>query len=253
MRDLRGMMETLRRNEPDNELPHSPWQISSLEEVLDRRLAELTDNGFRASAYVDADLAALPESVRETLGKVVTEATANMVKHGDRDAPCSIMIETGDGELEAVFINTPRPTPPAAWAGEDHPPRARRRARARRALGGECDVDTSPTWVLRGGSPSEPWPGPPALPTAPIRVIVVDDDHRALRPRQLRRGLLHDRGGRRLRQRPGGPRRRHRRPVDVVVMDIRMPVMDGIALPRSGRSGRTRACCCSPRSTKTTT
>lgn len=154
MRDLRGMMETLRRNEPDNELPHSPWQISSLEEVLDRRLAELTDNGFRASAHVDADLAALPESVRETLGKVVTEATANMVKHGDRDAPCSIMIETGDGELEAVFINTPAHSPGRLGRGKTtHLGLVGARERVE-ALGGECDVtSTSPTWVLRARIP----------------------------------------------------------------------------------------------------
>jgi len=154
MRDLRGMMETLRRNEPDNELPHSPWQISSLEEVLDRRLAELTDNGFRASAHVDADLAALPESVGETLGKVVTEATANMVKHGDRDAPCSIMIETGDGELEAVFINTPAHSPGRLGRGKTtHLGLVGARERVE-ALGGECDVtSTSPTWVLRARIP----------------------------------------------------------------------------------------------------
>ena len=108
VRDLRSMMETLRRNEPDNELPHSPWQISSLEEVLDRRLAELTDNGFRASAHVDADLAALPESVRDTVGKLVVEATSNMVKHAE-PGPCRMLVEANDDTLEAVFTNRTQP------------------------------------------------------------------------------------------------------------------------------------------------
>lgn len=159
MRDLRGMMETLRRNEPEGagEAPHSPWQISSLEEVIERRLADLDENGFRASAHIEADLAALPESVRETLAKVVSEATANMMKHGDRSAPCSILIESGDGEVEAVFINTPSPATARATLGvrgqTNHLGLVGARERVE-ALGGECDVtSTSPTWVLRARIP----------------------------------------------------------------------------------------------------
>ncbi len=155
MRDLRGMMETLRRNEPDGgaDVPPSPWQIAPLDEIVDRRLAELTDNGFRASAHVEADLDSLPESVSETLAKVVVEATANMVKHGDRSAPCSIMIESDGDEVEAVFINTPATT--SRLGRQQSTPLGLVGARERvEALGGECSVtSTSPTWVLRARIP----------------------------------------------------------------------------------------------------
>lgn len=149
MRDLRGMMETLRRNEPDAlGAAHSPWQISSLDDVLEARTAELREHGFRVSSHVEADGITLPESVRETLGKVVVEATSNMVKHGDPSAPASIMVEADRDAVEAIFINKPLPS------------RAGRRdtaqlgllgARERvEALGGEVHVTSeSPNWVVR--------------------------------------------------------------------------------------------------------
>ena len=155
MRDLRGMMETLRRNDPEPDAARSTWRIASVEEVIDRRLAELTDNGFTASAHVDADLSDLPESVRETLAKVVVEATANMVKHGDRSGPCSILIETEEDEVEAVFINTPAASGRGPLAGRQNNHLGLVGARERvEALGGECNVtSTSPTWVLRARIP----------------------------------------------------------------------------------------------------
>jgi len=154
MRDLRGMMETLRRNEPDRDEPQAPWQISSLDEVLAARLAELREHRFPVTSHVDADLTALPESVRETLAKVVVEATANMLRHGDPSGPVSVMIETSDADVEAVFINRPRP---AGSARHDTPQLGLVGARERvEALGGELEVTSeSPAWVVRARIPLE--------------------------------------------------------------------------------------------------
>lgn len=148
MRDLRGMMETLRRNDPDNDDDRSPWQISSLDEVLRQRAEELRAHGFVVTSHVDADLAALPESVRETLGKVVAEATGNMVKHGDPSGPVRILVESGTDDVEAVFINKPRPRgtgrPETGQLGLIG---ARERVEA---LGGEVQVTSeTPEWVVR--------------------------------------------------------------------------------------------------------
>lgn len=147
MRDLRGMMETLRRNEPGEDAPRSPWQISSLTEVIDTKTRELRDQGFAVSTHVDADPAALPESVRETLGKIVTEATANMVKHGDPSGPVSILIESTDEDVEAVFINRPNANGHRIDSAQLGLLGARERVEA---LGGEIQVTSeSPDWVVR--------------------------------------------------------------------------------------------------------
>lgn len=81
--DLRAMMEALRRNDPSLEAdaPAAPWRIVSVSALLAQRVAELRAHGLDATTQVDADLDALPESVRETLGKLIVEATSNMVKH----------------------------------------------------------------------------------------------------------------------------------------------------------------------------
>lgn len=149
MRDLRGMMETLRRNEPGaSDESHSPWRIAPLTEVLDSRTHELRQHGFSVSTHVDTDPSILPESVRETLGKVVVEATGNMVKHGDPSGPVSILIESTEEDIEAVFINRPKP----AGAGRVETAQlglvgARERVEA---LGGEIHVTSeSPDWVVR--------------------------------------------------------------------------------------------------------
>lgn len=154
MRDLRGMMETLRRNEPGGAEARAPWQISSLDEVLASRTAELREHGFSVTSHVDADLSALPESVRETLGKVVVEATANMVKHGDPSGPASILIEATEDDFEAVFINKPKSAgTPRAETAQLGLIGARERVEA---LGGEFQVASkSPTWVVRARIPLE--------------------------------------------------------------------------------------------------
>jgi signal transduction histidine kinase len=148
MRDLRGMMETLRRNDPDGSAPQAPWQVSSLDEVLAARLAELRNNGFAVTSNVDVDRAALPESAREALTKVLVEATGNMITHGDPAGPASILIEGDPDEVEAVFINRPkRPGSPRVASAHLGLVGARERVEA---LGGEVDVTSeSPDWVVR--------------------------------------------------------------------------------------------------------
>lgn len=107
MRDLRSMVETLRRNQAVT-IPDSPWRISSLNEVVESRIDELKKGGFDVSMHTEGSLESWPDSVRQTLAKVFVEATGNMLKHGDPDGRCSILIDATGEELEAVFINRPR-------------------------------------------------------------------------------------------------------------------------------------------------
>ena len=148
MRDLRGMMETLRRNEPEGaDSPRSPWQIAQLTDVLAERTTELRSHGFHVTSHIDGDPLSLPESVREALGKVVVEATSNMVKHGDPGSPVSIMVEVGDQDVEAVFINRPSNAGSKVQSAQLGLVGARERVEA---LGGEVHVASeSPDWVVR--------------------------------------------------------------------------------------------------------
>ncbi len=154
VRDLRGMMETLRRNDPDLDLDEdAPWRLVTVGDVIVDRQAELAAHGLRLDVSTAADLDSLPSSVRETLAKLIVEATSNMVKHAGR-GPCRLIIEVNDGVLEAVFTNPLR-------SGAD----LRRSAGGLgiigalervEALGGELEATAaSGTWILRAQLPVE--------------------------------------------------------------------------------------------------
>ena len=99
----------------------------------------------------DADLDSLPSSVRETLAKLVVEATSNMVKHAGK-GPCRLIIEVQDDTLEAVFTNRLRAghrqdggRPGLGLVGA---------AERVRAIGGELEATAaSGTWILRAQLP----------------------------------------------------------------------------------------------------
>lgn len=153
LRDLRGMMEALRRNDPFLEAEGgaaAPWRIVSPADLLTQQVAELRAHGLTVQTQVDADLDALPESVRETLGKLVVEATSNMVKHAARPGPCRIIIEQTPDSVEAVFTNPVGATASGARGGYGL---VGMRERVE-ALGGDFETTTaSGAWLLRVSLP----------------------------------------------------------------------------------------------------
>ena len=152
VRDLRGMMETLRRNDPELDLEqNTPWRLLTVTDVIAERQAELAAHGLTLQVTSDADLDSLPGSVRETLAKLVVEATSNMVKHAGK-GPCRLIIEVQDDTLEAVFTNRLRAghrqdggRPGLGLVGA---------AERVRAIGGELEATAaSGTWILRAQLP----------------------------------------------------------------------------------------------------
>ena len=152
VRDLRGMMETLRRNDPELDLEqNTPWRLLTVTDVIAERQAELAAHGLTLQVTSDADLDSLPSSVRETLAKLVVEATSNMVKHAGK-GPCRLIIEVQDDTLEAVFTNRLRAghrqdggRPGLGLVGA---------AERVRAIGGELEATAaSGTWILRAQLP----------------------------------------------------------------------------------------------------
>lgn len=150
VRDLRSMLEALRRNDPAFDLEagdNGPWRVTRLSDVLDQRRAELEQHGFEVSITTPDGLDDIPDSAREALGKLVVEATSNMVKHATPPGPCRIMMELQDGMMEAVFTNpTGRGRTSSAEGGLGLLGAAERVE----ALGGELETSTAAgMWLLR--------------------------------------------------------------------------------------------------------
>ena len=152
VRDLRGMMETLRRNDPELDLEqNTPWRLLTVTDVIAERQAELAAHGLTLQVTSDADLDSLPSSVRETLAKLVVEATSNMVKHAGK-GPCRLIVEVQDDTLEAVFTNRMRAghRTDTGRSGLGLVGAAERV----RAIGGELEATAaSGTWILRAQLP----------------------------------------------------------------------------------------------------
>ena len=152
VRDLRGMMETLRRNDPELDLEqNTPWRLLTVTDVIAERQAELAAHGLTLQVTSDADLDSLPSSVRETLAKLVVEATSNMVKHAGK-GPCRLIVEVQDDTLEAVFTNRMRSghRTDTGRSGLGLVGAAERV----RAIGGELEATAaSGTWILRAQLP----------------------------------------------------------------------------------------------------
>ena len=152
VRDLRGMMETLRRNDPELDLEqNTPWRLLTVTDVIAERQAELAAHGLTLQVTSDADLDSLPSSVRETLAKLVVEATSNMVKHAGK-GPCRLIVDVQDDTLEAGFTNRMRAghRTDTGRSGLGLVGAAERV----RAIGGELEATAaSGTWILRAQLP----------------------------------------------------------------------------------------------------
>ena len=152
VRDLRGMLEALRRNDPafDTDVEGSPWRVVSVGDVIETRRRELAEHGLAFTARVEGDVEALPESVRETVAKLVVEATSNMVKHA-APGPCRLIIDVADDQLEAVFTNrVPEGGVSTSGGGLGLLGAAERVE----ALGGELEAtEASGAWILRAQLP----------------------------------------------------------------------------------------------------
>ena len=105
VRDLRGMMETLRRNDPDLE-PSAPVprQLLTPTEALSRQRIELAAHGLQLQISAEDDLDGLHDSVREALARLIVEATSNMAKYAAR-GPCQVIVEAHHDAVEVVFTN----------------------------------------------------------------------------------------------------------------------------------------------------
>ena len=149
--DLRIMLTTLRSNAGDATVPASGWRIASLADALAASADELRRSGFLLNTTIQVDDTLLSQMVRDTAGKVVHEATANIVKHAEPGSPCTMLVEQTDDELEMVVVNRRRADSLKGHGTGLGLIGATERVKT---LGGEVETNATATdWVLRARIP----------------------------------------------------------------------------------------------------
>jgi signal transduction histidine kinase len=145
LRDLRGLLTAMRSEEGDS-TANVGLRNETFAEVLDRQVAELTAAGFDVRVLVQADVTALPESIRYTLNHVISEASNNVLRHARPGSDCAFMVGASAQELEVLVSNEVggRSTVPTNRFGLIG------LSERVGALGGTLEVvSRAPKWVLR--------------------------------------------------------------------------------------------------------
>ena len=222
--ELRQVITVLREDSAATDGPPQPG-FGQLADLLE----ESRSAGMALDARIDLPEAGqLPEAVGRTTYRVIQEGLTNARKHAP-DAPVQVTATAHGQAVTAEVITSRRP----ALAG----PGAAAPAKAGAGLIGLAERVTSRRpaglWPQRNRGFRAARDHPAAMMTGPIRVLLVDDDPLVLS------GLKMMLGGAGQVQVVGEARNGHEvlpaadlHHPDVVLMDIRMPLLDGIAATR---------------------
>lgn len=104
--DLRGMLTVLRADARAG-VPRESWIVADLDGVLHASVDRLRAAGFQPSLSVEGDLTRLSPSVDEALGKVLHEATTNILRHGAPGTRCGLLVAVEDASVELVVSSVP--------------------------------------------------------------------------------------------------------------------------------------------------
>lgn len=120
---------------------------SPLDRTLNEARTDLERHSFAVTLSITGSLAALTRDQSELLGSVSAEAVANIIKHGEPDTACAVIVDISDGLAEIAFVNQVRlDTPPKQAISLGLENMRQRLAR----LGGELDQESSPQqWITR--------------------------------------------------------------------------------------------------------
>ncbi|HAM44366.1 MAG TPA: hypothetical protein DCM67_05015 [Propionibacteriaceae bacterium] len=76
-----------------------------LDRTLNEARQDLERHDFAVTLSVTGSLSALTSEQSELLGSVTAEAVANIIKHGQSDTACALIVDIGDDLAELVFVN----------------------------------------------------------------------------------------------------------------------------------------------------
>lgn len=101
--ELRWMLTLLRDGDAAFLEPAQPHTLSVL---LQATRTNLEQRGFEVTITAEGALADIPLSVVRVLGPVISEAEANIERHGQPKTQCAMIISVTKTDLDMVFINT---------------------------------------------------------------------------------------------------------------------------------------------------
>lgn len=108
------IVQVLRRESDDAYQASAAVAVRAL---IDEAAERLRTRGFKPNLTWTGPFAVLPAKAGHTLGRVIEEATNNMLRYGDPAAESAIVVEVSADLAEFAFINRPRRGRGAGTAG----------------------------------------------------------------------------------------------------------------------------------------
>lgn len=104
-RALEELYEVINLLRDGTERPAEP--LVSLENMVEQSRKRLRSNGFRTRITWDGPHQGVSSLHSHAIGRIIQEATTNIIRHGDPGYDCAIIIETTPESIELAFLNRP--------------------------------------------------------------------------------------------------------------------------------------------------
>ncbi|MFT3876840.1 MAG: histidine kinase [Propioniciclava sp.] len=103
--DIRALLHQLRGSTPAID---STDTAPALTQILTTAQTRLVGGGFSPDIASDDVVADLPANVRTTLAVILHEAISNILRHGDAQLPCSLLVQSDGTRTVVVLTNVAR-------------------------------------------------------------------------------------------------------------------------------------------------
>ncbi|WP_420174893.1 sensor histidine kinase [Luteococcus sp. OSA5] len=128
--------------------PGQPVRPLDLMDALRRAESDLRVAGMSATVTIQGYVSQVPQPVSDVVARVTKEAVNNMVRHASTEAPCAVLVNVTEDDVQLGFTNTPDSCDEGVGLGLTG---MRERVEA---LGGRFDAGpVEGTWMVRASIP----------------------------------------------------------------------------------------------------